>query len=75
MNFYVVTNGYTGDGYCRVYVAAENYDRAKQLASEVFKRESDNRLEPYPESYYAVDSFTVTHCLSGNAEGVINEVD
>jgi len=71
MNFYVVTNGYVGDGYCRVYVAAENNDRARQLASEVFKKESDARSTPYPDNYHTADALTIAHNLSGSVEGVM----
>lgn len=75
LNFYVVANGYMGDGYCRVYVAAESDDRARQLASEVFKAESEKRRIPYPDKYHAVDALTIAHSLNGSAEGVVDTID
>jgi hypothetical protein len=75
MKFYVITNGYMGNGYCRVYVAAESDDRARELASAVFKSKTYKRREPYPEKYAAADSLIIEHCLDGSTEGAIEEVD
>ena len=75
MKFYVITNGYMGNGYVRVYVAAESDDRAKELASEVFKKESDRRKTPYPPRYYEVPYLQIVHQLDGAAEGTIPETD
>ena len=42
MNLYVVTNGWTGESYVRVYVVAATEARALELARESFKREHDD---------------------------------
>ena len=75
MNFYVVANGYSGGGYCRVYVSAKDENRAKGLAAQVFKNESDKRQMPYPKAYYDVNKMFIEHMLDGSLEGFINEVD
>lgn len=38
MRVYEVTNGYVGNSYTRVYVIAENEDRAKEIAKERYKK-------------------------------------
>lgn len=77
MNFYVITNGWNGNGYCRVYVSAENEDRAKELASEIFKNENDRKpgRNWFPKEYHALESMSVVFCLDGNTEGIIDQVD
>ena len=75
MNFYVIANGYGSDGYCRVYVSAKDENRAKELASQVFKNESDKRYLPYPKAYYNVNNMPIEYTLDGSSEGFINEVD
>ena len=76
MNFYVIANGYGGDGYCRVYVAAENEKRAKELASKVFREESERYHPPsYPLDYHDISALTVICQLPGDSEGTNNYVD
>lgn len=49
MNLYRVTNGYMGESYVRVLIVAKTESRARELAREKFKSES----ERYGEAYYS----------------------
>jgi hypothetical protein len=75
MNFYVVANGYVGAGYLRVYVSAENENRAKELASEVFKKEQQKKERLYPVEYYDVSMLSIEHFLDGSVEGATEMED
>lgn len=75
MKFYVITNGYVGDGYCRVYVAAETDDRAKEIASGIFKKELDEHSIVDDDEYYDIERLQIVWRLDSNVEGGIDKVD
>ncbi len=59
MKLYCVTNGYTGNSQVHVYVIAEDEERAKELASEKFKKDARNEsYERQVETFQSVGCST-----------------
>lgn len=52
MKLWAVYNGWIGWSDVHVLVIAPDEERAKALASEVLRRDAQNRRNPYPESYW-----------------------
>lgn len=52
MKLYVILNGYQGDGAVKVYVVAQNEERAIELARAKFKEATERPGSPYDQSYY-----------------------
>lgn len=52
MKLYVITNGYQGSGLVKVYVVAQNEERAIELARVKFKEETEQPGSPYDQSYH-----------------------
>lgn len=67
MNFYEITNGWTGESYVRVYVWAQDEAQAIELARESFKRKAESEYRVL-ESKWDTSRFHVEKLVSSDSE-------
>lgn len=65
MSLYEVTNGFTGNGYVRVYAWAENEAQALEMAAAKFKAKEKGSWARYGEKYWT--NLTAQHLFSADS--------